>query len=65
VLDVTGRLAGRGAYLCADAACVDAATKKRALDRALEVTVPPELLVGLPVTPDEHPMTSGGTRGQE
>lgn len=37
--DPTGKLAGRGAYLCTDPACWEAAEKKRLLDRALKVTL--------------------------
>ena len=36
VLDRTGKLNGRGAYLCRDAACVQKALKTRALERALD-----------------------------
>ena len=36
VLDPTGKLSGRGAYLCCDAACVQKAVRIRALERALE-----------------------------
>ena len=36
VLDRTGKLSGRGAYLCRSAACVEKAIKIRALERALE-----------------------------
>ena len=36
VPDRTGKLSGRGAYLCRDAACVRKAIKTRALERALE-----------------------------
>ena len=35
-LDTTGKLSGRGAYLCRDAACLNKAIKIRALERALE-----------------------------
>ena len=35
-LDLTGKLSGRGAYLCRDAACLNKAIKIRALERALE-----------------------------
>jgi uncharacterized protein len=34
---------GRGAYLHADPACLELARKRRALDRALGVAVPPEV----------------------
>jgi predicted RNA-binding protein YlxR (DUF448 family) len=40
VLDPTGRAPGRGAYVCADAACQDAAMTKGALRRALSVPIP-------------------------
>ncbi len=43
VLDETGRLAGRGAYLCADGSCWLQAIEKGRLQRALEVPLPPEL----------------------
>lgn len=35
LLDATGKANGRGAYICADAACVERAQKTRALERAL------------------------------
>ena len=35
-LDTTGKLSGRGAYLCRDEACLNRALKTRALERALE-----------------------------
>ena len=37
VIDPTGRLNGRGAYLCHDPACWEAALKRRSLERALRV----------------------------
>lgn len=40
--DATGRAPGRGAYLCPDRACFDAARKRRALDRALRVKIDDE-----------------------
>ena len=42
-MDETGRLPGRGAYLCRDAGCWTLATERGALGRALEAAVPPEL----------------------
>jgi uncharacterized protein len=42
-VDGTGRAAGRGAYLHADAACVETARKRRSLDRALRTAIQPEL----------------------
>ena len=41
-VDPTGRMNGRGAYVCPDAECLRKAVRSRALDRALEVTISPE-----------------------
>ena len=67
VLDPTGRLPGRGAYLCDDATCRATALKKGALSRALAVPIPDALreeLLGpaatMMMTKDE-----GGAGGQE
>lgn len=38
-LDETGRMNGRGAYICRDAACLQKVLKSRALDRALKVNL--------------------------
>jgi predicted RNA-binding protein YlxR (DUF448 family) len=46
-LDPTGRLPGRGAYLCADGSCWRLALKRSALDRALGVALPPEVRLQL------------------
>ena len=43
MIDATGRLPGRGAYLCRDAACWDIAGRKRALEHALKTTIPADL----------------------
>ena len=40
LLDVTGKKNGRGAYLCANPACVNAAAKQRALSKALKCEIP-------------------------
>ena len=42
LLDTTGRANGRGAYLCKKIACLEKAIKSRALERALEVSIPAE-----------------------
>ncbi|MBA2489521.1 MAG: YlxR family protein [Chloroflexi bacterium] len=44
VMDASGRLNGRGAYLCADGSCWTAALKKSALERALDVALPADLV---------------------
>lgn len=43
LLDESGRLAGRGAYICKDAACLKKAFKSRALERALKQPLPQTL----------------------
>ena len=43
-LDFSGKLAGRGAYVCPDMTCLKKAIKSRGLDRALEVTIPQEVI---------------------
>lgn len=44
VLDRTGKLSGRGAYLCADEACLRKAVKSGALGRTLKVSIPEEVI---------------------
>ena len=51
LLDPTGRMPGRGAYLCRDAACWDTAGRKRALEHALKVTLPADLAAVLAAGP--------------
>jgi predicted RNA-binding protein YlxR (DUF448 family) len=67
VLDATGRLPGRGAYLCDDPTCRATAMKKGALTRALATGIPEALRAEL-LGPDAPAMTTkdeGGERGQE
>ena len=64
--DPTGRLAGRGAYLCDDPACIERAITKGALARALKSPLPPDLRETLTV--EGVPLNTtieGGARGQE
>ena len=42
-LDPTGKKPGRGAYVCHDVACLQKARKSRALERAFETAIPPEV----------------------
>ena len=39
-LDATGKMNGRGAYICRSAACLRAARKAKRLERAFETPVP-------------------------
>lgn len=41
-VDLTGKKAGRGAYLCAQKNCWQLGLKKKALERALKTTISPE-----------------------
>ena len=63
-IDSSGRLAGRGAYVCRDAACLDKAMTKGALSRALRTPFPNDLRTSLAGSLTEHPI-EGGARGQE
>lgn len=46
-LDFKGKSPGRGAYVCHSADCLKKAIKSRALDRALEAAIPPEVVAAL------------------
>lgn len=46
-LDFSGKLNGRGAYLCPSAECLKKAVRSKALDRSLEVTIPQEVYARL------------------
>ena len=43
-VDARGKMPGRGAYLCRNAACLERAVRSRALQRALECEIPPQTL---------------------
>jgi uncharacterized protein len=65
-IDETGRLAGRGAYLCRDAACWTAALERGTLGRALEASVTAELREAIAAHAAELTTTTeGGERGKE
>ena len=42
-LDFSGKLNGRGAYICPDAACLKKAQPAQSLERSLEVPIPQEV----------------------
>ena len=67
VVDATGRLAGRGAYLCADGSCWRTALDKNQLTRALEVPLSDDVRAHLETGAMTHDLTTtrGGNRGQE
>ncbi len=43
VIDKTGKMNGRGAYVCAAPACIEKAFQKKMLARALKASLPEEL----------------------
>lgn len=42
-LDPTGKKNGRGAYICKDKKCFEAARKKKALEKSLKCQIPEEI----------------------
>ncbi len=62
--DASGRANGRGAYVCAAAACIDKAIKQKRLERSLGVTGAPATLADdlkslVPAAPAETTSVSG------
>ena len=43
LLDSTGKKSGRGAYVCPDPECLKKARKSKALERAFDTSIPPEV----------------------
>jgi predicted RNA-binding protein YlxR (DUF448 family) len=46
-IDITGKLSGRGAYLCRDLGCLSLALTGKKLQRALHADLPPEVVENL------------------
>lgn len=73
LIDETGRVAGRGAYVCRDGDCAANAVEKGVLGRALEARIPDQLRMRLgagattELPTNEKHLTSdeGGMRGEE
>ena len=65
VFDPSGRLAGRGAYVCHDSACLSNAITKGALTRALDTQLPATFLAEAGVGATSTQTTQGGARGKE
>jgi uncharacterized protein len=63
-VDPGGRLAGRGAYVCRTAVCLDKAIAKGALSRALRTQLSADLRTSLAGSIADH-TAEGGARGQE
>lgn len=54
-IDSTGKKSGRGVYLCRSAECLEGAVKGKKLERALETTVPEDVVARL-----REGITAGG-----
>ena len=66
VIDESGRTAGRGAYVCREADCIDKAIGKGALGRALKTPLSADLQTGLAgALTNMNTIIEGGARGQE
>ena len=46
-VDTTGKLAGRGAYICPDKVCLDKARKAKRLEKSLSTEIPEEIYLKL------------------
>ncbi|MBO5401637.1 MAG: YlxR family protein [Clostridia bacterium] len=53
IIDPTGKMNGRGCYICKDPTCVKNAKKGGRIERALQVKVPEEIYDGIPVATEE------------
>lgn len=54
-IDLTGKMSGRGAYICRDKECLEKAYKAKRIERALEHPINPDIYEGLrrEIHPDE------------
>lgn len=44
VIDATGKMNGRGAYICCSISCLHKAIKTKGLERSLKISIPKELV---------------------
>ena len=54
MVDETGRMNGRGAYICPSEVCLEKAFKKHGLERAFKTPVPKEALMSISEYIKEH-----------
>ncbi len=59
-VDATGKLNGRGAYLCKDIACFDKMVKGRKLNREFEMEIEDSIYQALKESFNQTQQTSGG-----
>jgi len=65
MVDDSGRMAGRGAYICRTGDCLSRALDKGALGRALKTSLSAEARDALLATISTDMTIQGGARGQE
>jgi predicted RNA-binding protein YlxR (DUF448 family) len=65
LVDESGKVSGRGAYLCRQQVCWESALSQRRLDHALKVTVPAETIDGLRKYATELPKQLPAESGEE
>lgn len=60
VLDPKGKMAGRGAYVCPDPACLASAVKRKSFDRAFRQSIPREAIAALEAGIQEYLRAQAG-----
>jgi hypothetical protein len=58
-VDATGKVSGRGAYVCPVQACVDGALREHRLEHALEVSIPESAVAELRTVANRGVQLSG------
>ncbi len=62
LLDASGKMAGRGAYICPNPVCLKKAAKGKIMERALKVKIPEELWLQLDKISQDAPETAETTK---
>ena len=60
-IDGTGKLSGRGAYVCRDTACLQKAIKSKGLEKSLKIAISDEIKDQLVAMLEDLPKEDGGT----
>ena len=63
--DMSGRAAGRGAYICRDKACLEKAQKTRILEKTFSCRIEPEVYENLAFAIEMPEPETGGGRTHE
>ena len=59
-IDGTGKLSGRGAYVCRDTACLQKAIKSKGLEKSLRIAISDEIKDQLVAMLEDLPKEDGG-----